>query len=365
MKSMTLHNPTGKATVGQAAPKSRKQKGFRKAAAWWEWRGERFPRTRFPAGSTTKAGESIDLHTGEVTRRDKSNPVVTWVTNPRKRRTGMATRRKQSPAQRRAALANLKKAHAARRKKSGGSKRKTTKRRTPARRTTARRAAPKRKTTRRSAPRRTLAIVKKGKRTVTASVAARRVKKYKRGPVSVGRQGTADYYINPRAKGMFGRALKMVGFGAMAGGVAAVAGWLLTKIEDRIMPAAIQDKPLAKAGVELAVLGAAAPLVMKVKSKWVRFGFLVGLPIVIGARAVANHVLPKAGITAEAERNGAEGLMGLAVSTSGSAMTRARRSLAGGGAAPPSLAGGRTAGLAVTARPRHALAGLDGYGAVA
>jgi hypothetical protein len=54
-------------TGTQATPKGRFDRELRRAVHWWEFAGERFPRTLFAAGSTTRAGHSIDLQTGIVT----------------------------------------------------------------------------------------------------------------------------------------------------------------------------------------------------------------------------------------------------------------------------------------------------------
>ncbi len=48
---------------------------FGKSYGLWEWEGEHFPRTRFPAGSTTRSGAKIDLQTGEVAMIEGSSPA--------------------------------------------------------------------------------------------------------------------------------------------------------------------------------------------------------------------------------------------------------------------------------------------------
>jgi len=51
--------------IGHARPLYIK-KPFGRSYGLWEWKGEHFPRTRFPAGSVTRDGFGIDLQTGEV-----------------------------------------------------------------------------------------------------------------------------------------------------------------------------------------------------------------------------------------------------------------------------------------------------------
>lgn len=60
----------------QATPKSRYDKELKKHVAWWEYGDEHFPRTSYPAGTKTKKGEMVDMHTGEVEVNETADAIV-------------------------------------------------------------------------------------------------------------------------------------------------------------------------------------------------------------------------------------------------------------------------------------------------
>ena len=93
-----------------------------------------------------------------------------------------ARKKKQTPAQRRASLRNIKKAQAARRKQRAPARRKTTKRRTTKRRATARKPARRKTTTRRKTVARRPARRKTASRRRTVSFRPVRGRVYNRNP---------------------------------------------------------------------------------------------------------------------------------------------------------------------------------------
>jgi len=60
----------------QSKPGVRYDKSLKKRVSWWQHGEERFPRTLFQAGSRTKSGHSIDLHTGEVDVKEAAQRTV-------------------------------------------------------------------------------------------------------------------------------------------------------------------------------------------------------------------------------------------------------------------------------------------------
>jgi hypothetical protein len=49
---------------------------FGRSYSYWEFDGETFPRTLFPAGTVLKRGQRADLHTGEVYSKDNSRSLI-------------------------------------------------------------------------------------------------------------------------------------------------------------------------------------------------------------------------------------------------------------------------------------------------
>jgi hypothetical protein len=60
-----------------AASGGRYDRDLKRHVSWWKHDDEHFPKTKFPAGSTTKKGKRIDLQTGEV--RDVAEAVVGYL----------------------------------------------------------------------------------------------------------------------------------------------------------------------------------------------------------------------------------------------------------------------------------------------
>jgi len=63
--------------TGQAKAGGRYDKELKRRVSWWKHGDEHFPRTSFQAGSKTKKGETIDLHTGEI--GEVAESIVTYL----------------------------------------------------------------------------------------------------------------------------------------------------------------------------------------------------------------------------------------------------------------------------------------------